>query len=103
MRSSPMRRHNRLFAGAAVAVATALALTACAEDPTTTQPGAGSSADVAAQQKDQALYDQLPDKVKQAGKLISVNNGSFPPYEIVGADGKSMTGASADLTEALSQ
>ncbi|MGP4129048.1 hypothetical protein OJE16_04340 [Pantoea tagorei] len=31
------------------------------------------------QQVDQALHDRLPEAIKQAGKMISVNNGSFPP------------------------
>lgn len=45
------------------------------------------------------LHAKLPDAIKTSGKMISVNNGSFPPYEIV--TGTVMTGASADLTEAL--
>ncbi|MEV4108929.1 ABC transporter substrate-binding protein [Nonomuraea sp. NPDC049695] len=72
-----------------------------AEGALSSQPAASGA--VAAQGKDQALYDRLPDKVKSAGKLVSVNNGSFPPYEIAGADGRSMTGAAADLSEALGQ
>lgn len=51
---------------------------------------------------DGALHDRLPAEIKQAGKMISVNNGSFPPYEIVEGP-TSMSGASADLTEALAQ
>lgn len=47
------------------------------------------------------LHAKLPKDIKTAGKMISVNNGSFPPYEIV--TGTEMTGASADLTDALSQ
>ncbi|MEK1933791.1 MAG: ABC transporter substrate-binding protein [Pararhizobium sp.] len=47
------------------------------------------------------LHDRLPEDIKTAGKVISVNNGSFPPYEIV--TGTVMTGASADLTDALGQ
>src|SRR5262245_1978661 len=47
------------------------------------------------------LRAKLPEDIKTAGKMISVNNGSFPPYEIV--TGTEMTGASADLTDALSQ
>lgn len=47
------------------------------------------------------LNDRLPADIKAAGKMISVNNGSFPPYEIV--TGTEMTGASADLTDALGQ
>jgi polar amino acid transport system substrate-binding protein len=48
-----------------------------------------------------ALHDRLPADIKAAGKMISVNNGSFPPYEIV--TGTEMTGASADLTDAIGQ
>ncbi|MBV4368623.1 ABC transporter substrate-binding protein [Erwinia sp. BNK-24-b] len=51
---------------------------------------------------DPALHDRLPADIKQAGKMISVNNGSFPPYEIVEGPA-SMSGASADLGEALAQ
>lgn len=51
---------------------------------------------------DQALHDRLPEQIKQAGRMISVNNGSFPPYEIVNGP-HSMEGASADLTTALAQ
>lgn len=54
------------------------------------------------QKMDQPLHDRLPAQIKQAGKMISVNNGSFPPYEIVNGP-HSMDGASADLTVALGQ
>ncbi|ORM55036.1 amino acid ABC transporter [Pantoea conspicua] len=54
------------------------------------------------QNVDQALHDRLPEQIKQAGRMISVNNGSFPPYEIVNGP-HSMEGASADLTTALAQ
>lgn len=47
------------------------------------------------------LRARLPENVRTEGKMISVNNGSFPPYEIV--TGTEMTGASADLTDALGQ
>ena len=54
------------------------------------------------QKMDQALHDRLPAQIKQAGKMISVNNGSFPPYEIVNGP-HSMDGPSADLTVAPGQ
>ncbi|HAH13702.1 MAG TPA: amino acid ABC transporter, partial [Pantoea agglomerans] len=54
------------------------------------------------QKVDQALHDRLPDEIKKSGKMISVNNGSFPPYEIVNGP-HSMEGASAELTTALAQ
>lgn len=50
---------------------------------------------------DKALHARLPEDIRAAGKMISVNNGSFPPYEIV--KGTEMTGASADLTDALGE
>lgn len=65
--------------------------------------GAAQAADALPVQKmDQALHDRLPAEIKASGKMISVNNGSFPPYEIVESP-TSMSGASADLTEALAQ
>lgn len=77
----------------ATAIALALGLSA----------GFAQAADaIPAQKVDQALHDRLPADIKSAGKMISVNNGSFPPYEIVEGP-TTMTGASADLTEALAQ
>lgn len=60
---------------------------------------AATAQDLPAVQMDQALHDRLPQEIRDAGYMISVNNGSFPPYEIV--EGNTMTGASADLTHAL--
>ena len=51
---------------------------------------------------DQALHAKLPQDIQQSGRIISVNNGSFPPYEIaIGTH--SLEGASADLADALAQ
>jgi polar amino acid transport system substrate-binding protein len=50
----------------------------------------------------QELRAKLPEEIQKSNKLISVNSGSFPPYEIV-ADTHSMTGASADMAEAIGQ
>lgn len=50
----------------------------------------------------ESLRGKLPPEILSAGEMTSVNGGSFPPYEIVGDD-RSMTGASADLTHALSE
>jgi polar amino acid transport system substrate-binding protein len=54
------------------------------------------------QQVDQALRAKLPKEILDAGEIVSVNSGSFPPYEIVGDD-RTLTGASADLSDALGQ
>jgi len=54
------------------------------------------------QKVDEALRAKLPEVIKTSNKLISVNSGSFPPYEIV-TDTRTMTGASADMTDAIGQ
>ena len=51
--------------------------------------------------KNEALYARLPEKIRTEGKMISVNNGSFPPYEIV--TGTKLTGASADISDKLGE
>ncbi len=51
---------------------------------------------------DAALHAKLPQDIQQSGQIISVNNGSFPPYEIATST-HSLDGASADLAQALGQ
>jgi len=99
------RKAAALAASAALLASTA----ACAANPTTGSAdaaatgGGSSTAAIPAQTKDAALYAELPASVKSAGKLVSVNGGSFPPYEIVGTSGSALTGASADLFAAIGQ
>ncbi|SER11888.1 amino acid ABC transporter substrate-binding protein, PAAT family [Faunimonas pinastri] len=50
---------------------------------------------------DQELRARLPEDIQKAGVMTSVNNGSFPPYEIV--TGTELTGASAEIGDALGQ
>jgi polar amino acid transport system substrate-binding protein len=54
------------------------------------------------QKPNEDLRAKLPDEIKTSKKLVSVNSGSFPPYEIV-TDTRTMTGASADMTDAIGQ
>lgn len=54
------------------------------------------------QKVNDALRAKLPEDIRSSNKLISVNSGSFPPYEIV-TDTRTMTGASADMTDAIGQ
>lgn len=88
----------------AIAMSAALTLTAgCTVDESgdKDEPG-GDSIEVKKQELNQKLHDQLPDKIKDAGSVTSVNTGSFPPYTIVDGENK-VTGASADLAEAMGQ
>ncbi|MFI6677445.1 ABC transporter substrate-binding protein [Kribbella sp. NPDC050470] len=92
----------------AVLAASLLGVTACTADPVeTTGAGGNAKAPAAAipqQQVDKTLHDQLPAKIKASGKIVAVNNGSFPPYVIVGTDkGAPVEGATADLSQAVGQ
>ncbi|KQN47536.1 amino acid ABC transporter [Rouxiella silvae] len=51
---------------------------------------------------DPALHAKLPAEIQKSGVLTSVNNGSFPPYEIVTGT-NSLDGASADLAHSMGQ
>lgn len=63
---------------------------------------AAENVTIPAQTMDPAIHAKLPADIQKSGVMTSVNNGSFPPYEIVtGANG--LDGASADLAHALAQ
>jgi len=57
---------------------------------------------IPAQSVQQDLRARLPEKIVQAGKLVSVNNGSFPPY-IIAISSTKIEGASYDFAEAIGQ
>lgn len=53
------------------------------------------------QKRDEALRARVPAEILAAGSMTAVNNGSFPPYEIV--TGTNLTGATKDISEAIGQ
>jgi polar amino acid transport system substrate-binding protein len=90
-----------------VAAALTLAVTgACsAEDPDATAGHDQSHqehVEIPEQEVDKELQERLPDDIQESGQLVSVNSGSFPPYEII-ETGQPPTGASADLLTALGE
>ncbi|MDT0378629.1 ABC transporter substrate-binding protein [Streptomyces sp. DSM 42041] len=105
MNHATIRRSTRLAVAVTSAV-TCLGLAACGSNPPQAegvQEDAEKTAEQPALEKDPKLHAMLPEKIRESKKLVSVNNGSFPPYEIAGSDGRSLTGASADLATALGQ
>lgn len=58
------------FAGAAALAAALLQVPAFAQD---------ASIKIPEQKVDETLRAKLPEAIRTAGKMISVNNGSFPP------------------------
>lgn len=51
---------------------------------------------------DKELRAKLPKEILEKGEIISVNNGSFPPYEII-TDTRTATGAASELFDALGE
>jgi polar amino acid transport system substrate-binding protein len=78
----------RMKALVIASLAAALAQTALAQD-------------VKPQSVNEELRARLPDDIRKEGKMVAVNNGSFPPYEIV--TGTKLTGATKDLSDAIGQ
>ncbi|MET0428640.1 MAG: ABC transporter substrate-binding protein [Microvirga sp.] len=70
--------------------------------PVLPAPALAQTAPAPRQAISEALRARLPEDVRAANKLVSVNSGSFPPYEIV-TDTRTMTGASAELTDAIGE
>ncbi|MER8775353.1 ABC transporter substrate-binding protein [Mesorhizobium sp. M0977] len=57
--------------------------------------------DIQKQSVNEDLRVRLPEEIRTAGKITAVNNGSFPPYEIV--TGTELSGATKDISDAIGQ
>ncbi|TIQ37061.1 MAG: ABC transporter substrate-binding protein [Mesorhizobium sp.] len=57
--------------------------------------------DIKKQSVNEQLRARLPKEILDAGKMTTVNNGSFPPYEIV--TGTDLSGATKDISDAIGQ
>ncbi len=93
---------RRSLALTALASAALLALTACAspggEPAEPGDPAEGANGGV---NTEAPLYDMLPDKVKDAGKIVMAGD-NHPPYRSLEEDG-SITGIDPDLQAVLSE
>jgi polar amino acid transport system substrate-binding protein len=79
-----------------------LALAACGSSSLSSSPGATGTA-VASQTVDANLAAKLPAKIKSAGKIVVGVDTSYPPSELLAADGKTAEGFDIDLFNAVAQ
>lgn len=63
--------------------------------------GAAWSQEIQKQTLNEELRARLPQEILDAGRMVAVNNGSFPPYEIV--TGTELTGATRDISDAIGE
>ncbi len=63
--------------------------------------GAAWSQDIQKQTLNEELRARVPQEILDAGRMVAVNNGSFPPYEIV--TGTELTGATKDISDAIGE
>ena len=83
----------------AVAAVAALALTGCVDNST---PSSSSTSSAAAVKKDDTLAGQLPQKIKDSGKLVVGMDNTYPPNEFKDDNGQPV-GWEVDLTNAIAQ
>jgi len=99
MRGHRSNRRPWRGAGILAALATlALLSAACGGDEAD-----DATSGVPAQEKKQALHDQLPDKIKQAGAVKIGTEALYPPFESFGPDNKTIVGLDPDMADALGQ
>ncbi|WP_210414606.1 ABC transporter substrate-binding protein [Microlunatus elymi] len=84
----------------ALAAATTLAVAACGSNSLSGEP-AGKTSSQPSQKADQALFDKLPDKIKQSKKIVIGSDASYAPNEFFAGDGKTIQGADVDLFNAV--
>lgn len=90
----------------AVLTVAALGLAACGSSSlstsTTTTTGApGGTSSAATPTKDDKLAAKLPDKIKQAGKIVVGVDASYAPNEFLADDGKTVQGMDVDILDAV--
>lgn len=79
----------------------ALGLTGCGASAP--DAGAGAPAPASGVTTTAPYYAQLPDSVKQAGKLVVGSQLSSPPIAFITEDGKTIKGVNKDLADLLSK
>ncbi|MGO4534347.1 ABC transporter substrate-binding protein [Leifsonia sp. 2MCAF36] len=84
---------------AAVAAIAALALSGCVDN---SSPTSGSTPSSAAVKKDDTLAGQLPQKIKDSGKLVVGMDDTYPPNEFKDDNGQPV-GWEVELTNAIAQ
>jgi polar amino acid transport system substrate-binding protein len=84
---------------AVTAVAAALALTGCASKSTTAPTGSGASSGASA--KAGSLFSTLPPDIQKSKTLRAATDGTYPPNEFTGPDGKTLQGFDIDLAKAV--
>jgi polar amino acid transport system substrate-binding protein len=90
-----------LVAGLATA---GLALSACGSDSldsNSTPSSSSSSSSSSSQTVDPALAAKVPQKIKDAGKIVVGSDASYAPNEFIDTDGKTVVGMDVDLFNAV--
>jgi polar amino acid transport system substrate-binding protein len=81
---------------AVTAVAVGLVLAGCASKSTTTPSGSGAGS-----AKGGSLFSSLPSDIQKSKTLRAATDGTYPPNEFTGPDGKTLQGFDIDLAKAV--
>jgi polar amino acid transport system substrate-binding protein len=85
---------HRLVGAAVLSTALALTAAACGGTSQSQDTAAGTNADP-------AIAKQLPPDIRKAGVIKVGTDATFPPFESMGTDGRTVEGFDADLAKAL--
>ena len=85
-------------AAAIVAATLSIAIAGCGANPV--GDANSSTVDV---DEDSDLADQLPDEIRDKGKIVIATNAPYPPLEFFAEDNKTLIGFDIDVGEALGQ
>ncbi len=89
----------KIFAAFTVG-ASLLALTACGAGAPA-QPDGKAASSTVAQQKEPAVAAMVPANIADSGKLRVATDPTYPPFEAMAADGKTIVGFDPDLANAI--
>lgn len=82
---------------------TALAACGLGSSPSVDKDAAGATSGATAQAKHDDLAAMVPAQVKQSGVIRMAINPSYPPFESMAPDGKTLVGLDPDLAKAIGQ
>jgi polar amino acid transport system substrate-binding protein len=84
------------------ALLSAAALSACGLNSSpSTEPDAANETSTSTQAKNEELAAMLPADIQKSGVIRMAINPSYPPFESVGDDGKTLVGLDPDLANAM--
>lgn len=96
----PKTHTLRLIVAAGASAMMALACSSCNAVSTPGSPAPSAAAQTGTQQ---SLFDRLPADIRQKGYVVVATNPTYPPFETLSTDQKTIEGLDPDLLDAMAK